>query len=94
MTVDEYLTEMAGLIGCTQHQIMHEYYWVDLVRVAQIIRKQEAIKKIELLNIINSKNLEEKDYKEMIRRYMREAEIKEKTKKFDRDAFEELRSLK
>lgn len=94
MSVDDYLTEMAGLIGCTQYQIMHEYYWIDLVRVAEIVRKQEAIRKLELINILNAKNLEEKDYKEMIRRYMKEAEIKEKAKKFDRDAFEELRSLK
>ncbi|WP_431819267.1 hypothetical protein LWL40_27485 (plasmid) [Bacillus thuringiensis] len=94
MTVDEYLLEMAGVIGVTYHQIMHEFYWVDLPRLGEIKRKQQAIMKLEALNIIRSKDLEEKDYKEMVRRYMREAEIKEKTQKFNRDKFEELRALK
>ncbi|WP_162014400.1 hypothetical protein [Bacillus mycoides] len=72
---------------------MHEHYWVDLPRLAQVKRKQQAIMKLELLNILRSKHLEEKDYKELVRRYMREAEIKEKEQKFNRDKFEELRAL-
>lgn len=84
---------MAGVMGVTQRQVLHEYFWVDLARMAAIIRKQEALRKMELLNIINARNLEEKDYRELIRRYMKEAEFKEKSQKFDRSKFEELRAL-
>lgn len=94
MTIDEYLTEMAGVMGVTQHQIMHEFYWVDLQRLGEIKRKQQAILKLEALNITRSKDLDEKEYRELVRRYMREAEIKEEAQKFNREKFEELRALK
>lgn len=84
---------MAGVIGVTQKQLEDEFYMVDIARMGEIKRKQDALSKLELLNIINFKTLEDADRRDMVRRYMREAEIKPKEAKFDRDKFEELRAL-
>ncbi|MFL1677591.1 hypothetical protein [Bacillus cereus] len=66
---------------------------VDIARMGEIKRKQEALSKLELINIVNFKSLEDTERRDMVRRYMREAEIKPKEAKFDRDKFEELRAL-
>ncbi|WP_254704131.1 hypothetical protein [Bacillus thuringiensis] len=84
---------MAGVIGVTQKQLEDEFYMVDIVRMGEIKRKQDALSKLELINIVNFKTLEDADRRDMVRRYMREAEIKPKEAKFDRDKFEELRTL-
>lgn len=84
---------MAGVIGVTQKQLEDEFYMVDIARMGEIKRKQDALSKLELLNIINFKTLEDTERRDMVRRYMREAEIKPKEAKFDRDKFEELRAL-
>ncbi|MGN4855128.1 hypothetical protein ACTFR4_27805 [Bacillus cereus group sp. MYBK181-1] len=84
---------MAGVIGVTQKQLEDEFYMVDIARMGEIKRKQEALSKLELINIINFKSLEDTERRDMVRRYMREAEIKPKEAKFDRDKFEELRAL-
>ncbi|MGA4501496.1 MULTISPECIES: hypothetical protein [Bacillales] len=84
---------MAGVIGVTQKQLEDEFYMVDIARMGEIKRKQEALSKLELINIVNFKSLEDTERRDMVRRYMREAEIKPKEAKFDRDKFEELRAL-
>ena len=84
---------MAGVIGVTQKQLEDEFYMVDIARMGEIKRKQDALSKLELINIVNFKTLEDADRRDMVRRYMREAEIKPKEAKFDRDKFEELRAL-
>ncbi|PED33919.1 hypothetical protein CON13_01735 [Bacillus cereus] len=93
MSLDDFFLEMAGVIGVTQKQLEDEFYMVDIARMGEIKRKQEALSKLELINIVNFKSLEDTERRDMVRRYMREAEIKPKEAKFDRDKFEELRAL-
>lgn len=83
---------MTGVVGATQKQIENEYYMVDLARIAQTQRKYEGMRKLEQLNIINSSRLEQRDYKELVNRFMREAGHKKDTK-FSRSKMEELRAL-
>jgi hypothetical protein len=84
---------MAGLIGVTQREIENDFYMVDLARMAEIKRKQQALQKLELLQIVHARQLEQKDYEELVRRYTNEAEIKRKEAKFNRSKFEELRAI-
>lgn len=84
---------MAGVIGVTQMQIENEFYMVDLARMAEIVRKQDALRKLELYNIIHATRLEKEDLDELLRRYMDEAEIKRKEATFSRSKFEELRAI-
>lgn len=84
---------MAGLIGVTQREIENDYYMIDLARMAEIRRKQQALQKLELLQIVHARQLERKDYEDLVRRYTNEAEIKREEPKFNRSKFEELRAI-
>jgi hypothetical protein len=83
---------MAGVVGVTQMQIEDEYYMIDLVKIAQTTKKYEALRKLELLNIVNSSRIEQRDYKALVNRYMSEANLSKKEEKFSRSKFEELRA--
>jgi len=66
---------------------------LDIVKIAQNTKKYEALRKLELLNIVNSSRIEQKDYKALVNRYMREANLTKKEQKFSRSKFEELRAM-
>lgn len=80
-------------MGVTQRQIEEDYYLIDLAMYAEKSRNQKAAKKLDLLTIANSKNLEQEDYRNLVRNWTREAGIKPKREKFNRSKFEELRAL-
>lgn len=84
---------MAGVLGVTQYQLENEFYMLDIAKFAEMKRQQDAIDRIHLINIVNSRHLEENDYKEMMQSYRRQANIKPKKQKFDRSKFEQLRAL-
>ncbi|KAB7674984.1 MULTISPECIES: hypothetical protein [Bacillus] len=84
---------MASVMGVTQRQIEEDYYLIDLAAYAEKSRNRKAARKLDLLTIINARNLEQKEYRELIRTWTREAGIKPKTEKFNRSKFEELRAL-
>ncbi|MEK4697774.1 hypothetical protein MKX31_27995 [Bacillus sp. FSL M8-0063] len=80
-------------MGVTQRQIEEDYYLIDLAIYAEKSRNQKAAKKLDLLTIANSKNLEQEDYRNLVRNWTREAGIKPRREKFNRSKFEELRAL-
>ncbi|MED2788231.1 hypothetical protein P4261_28415 [Bacillus thuringiensis] len=80
-------------MGVTQRQIEEDYYLIDLAYYAEKARNRKAAHKLDLLTIANSKSLEHKDYRDLIRNWTREAGIKPKREKFNRSKFEELRAL-
>lgn len=84
---------MASVMGVTQRQIEEDYYLIDLAIYAEKSRNQKAAKKLDLLTIANSKNLEQEDYRNLVRNWTREAGIKPRREKFNRSKFEELRAL-
>lgn len=84
---------MASVMGVTQRQIEEDYYLIDLAMYAEKSRNQKAAKKLDLLMIVNSKHLEQEDYRNLVRNWTREAGIKPKREKFNRSKFEELRAL-
>lgn len=84
---------MASVMGVTQRQIEEDYYLIDLAAYAERSRNRKAARKLDLITIVNSKHLEQKEYRELIRNWTREAGIKPKNEKFNRSKFEELRAL-
>ncbi|MCW1241937.1 hypothetical protein [Bacillus pretiosus] len=80
-------------MGVTQRQIEEDYYLIDLAMYAEKSRNQKAAKKLDLLTIVNSKHLEQEDYRNLIRNWTREAGIKPRRQKFSRSKFEELRAI-
>lgn len=85
---------MAGVVGVTQKQILDEFYMLDLFEVAKNTRKQQALERLELINIVNSSKLEKNDYKELVRRYLDQAGIRRQVEnKFDKGKMDELRAL-
>ncbi len=80
-------------MGVTQYQIENEYYLIDLARYAERTRNHKAAHKLDLLTIVHAKNLDQKDYRDLVRTWTREAGIKPKREKFSRSKFEELRAI-
>jgi Mg2+/Co2+ transporter CorC len=81
------------MLNATQHDIEHNYYMIDIAEIAQQQRRKNAVNRLELLQLINSSQLEKEDYKELVNGLMRTAEIKPQEEKFSRSKMDALHAF-
>lgn len=79
----------------SQVAIETEYYMIDLPKVVAEKRKQDAarlLQDVHLRLVTNNRSLDETEYKAFIRETTKAVGVKQ-AEKFDRNKFEQLRSL-
>lgn len=67
---------MALRLGVTQYEIENEFYMIDLVELSRLKQKQEAVRRLEWLQLITAPNMDKVDYKAFVNGLLRAAEIK------------------
>ena len=86
---------MALELGVSQVAVRNEYYFVDLPDFVDKKRHRDAQRFLEEMHArvaSNNRNIAEEDYKRYMADLLRASGVK-KAEKFDRDAFERLRSV-
>jgi uncharacterized NAD-dependent epimerase/dehydratase family protein len=94
-TIDDFLLDVALMLGVSQHAIENEYYMIDLPRMLERKARIDAMKRIEDLRFniaTNNRSLDEAEFKKYMNELTKRTGIKV-AEKFDREKFEQLRAM-